>query len=74
MERGRRRGAGREWGAWERGAEERGEGSGKKGSWGEIADVPRGCSGEGEKKGKNLASVAMKKENKPIVCKFIVFL
>ena len=51
-----------------------GKEAGKKVAGEKLRKVPRGCLGKGEKKGKNLASVAMKKENKPIVCKFIVFL
>ena len=69
MERGRRRGAGREWGAGERG-----EGSRKKGSRGEIAEGASGMFGGRRKKGKNFAALAVKKENKSIVYKFIVFL
>lgn len=79
-ERGTKGGAGAEtrsgagMGCGERGAGERGEGSGKKGSWGEIAEGASGMFGGRRKKGKNFAALAVKKENKSIVCKFIVFL
>ena len=51
-----------------------GKEAGKKVAGEKLRKVPRGCSGKGEKKGKALASMAMKKANKLIVYKFIVFL
>lgn len=72
---GRRRGAGvGELGAWERGAGERGKEAGKKVAGEKLRKVPRGCSGEGEKKERILRLWRGKKANKSIVYKLVVFL